>query len=104
MPLCWRIRLEGCSAGLLFDALYYGNNAMGHSIIALMPTGLQRFHHIGHWHFITCSCYHRQPFLSSARCRDVFVEMLEQVRQKYDFGIAGYAAILKNLTDCSVTP
>jgi putative transposase len=58
-----------------------------------MPTGLQRFRHTGHWHFITCSCYRRQAFLGSARRRDLFLEMLEQVRQKYDFDIGGYVAM-----------
>jgi len=35
-----------------------------------MPKGLQRFHHTGDWHFITCSCYRRQKFLDSMRRRN----------------------------------
>jgi putative transposase len=58
-----------------------------------MPTGLQPFHQAGHWHFITCSCYRRQPFLGSARRRDLFLQILESVRQKYDFGVGGYVAM-----------
>jgi hypothetical protein len=30
-----------------------------------MPKGLRRFHSTGQRHFITCSCYRRQPFLGS---------------------------------------
>lgn len=58
-----------------------------------MPKGLRRFHHTGDWHFITCSCYRRQKFLNSVRRRDLFLNILEQVRTKYDFVVAGYVAM-----------
>jgi len=58
-----------------------------------MPKGLQRFHSSGHEHFITCSCYHRQPFLSSVRRRDLFLKILEEVRQKYQFVVCGYVVM-----------
>jgi putative transposase len=58
-----------------------------------MPKGLRRFHHTGHWHFITCSCYRRQKFLDSVRRRDLFLDILEQVRAKYDLVIAGYVVM-----------
>src|SRR6516164_10013043 len=58
-----------------------------------MPKGLRRFHHTGDWHFITCSCYCRQRFLDSVRRRDLFLEILEQVRAKYDFVVAGYVVM-----------
>src|SRR5215467_12316366 len=58
-----------------------------------MPKGLQRFHNTGRWHFITCSCYQRQKFLGSVRHRDVFVEILEEVRKKHDFVVAGYVVM-----------
>jgi hypothetical protein len=45
-----------------------------------MPTGLRRFHPSAQKYFITCSCYHRQPFLASARCRDMFLNILGEVR------------------------
>ena len=54
-----------------------------------MPTGLRRFHHTGHWHFIACSCYRRQSLLGTTRRRDLFLQILESVRQKYDFGVGG---------------
>src|SRR5215472_7356433 len=42
----------------------------------------------GERHFITCSCYHRMQFpafsiQSSARRRDVFLKILEEVRRKF---------------------
>jgi putative transposase len=58
-----------------------------------MPKGLRRFHHTGDWHFITCSCYRREKFLDSVRRRDLFLDILEQVRAKYDFVVAGYVAM-----------
>jgi putative transposase len=58
-----------------------------------MPRGLQRFHSGGDEHFITCSCYHRQPFLASARRRDLFLEILEEVRYKYQFVVWGYVVM-----------
>lgn len=58
-----------------------------------MPKGLQRFHSSGHEHFITCSCYHRRPFLASARRRDLFLKILEEVRQKYQFIVWGYVVM-----------
>jgi putative transposase len=58
-----------------------------------MPKGLRRFHASGDQHFITCSCYRRQPFLGSARRRNLFLKILEEVRQKYDFVVWGYVVM-----------
>ena len=38
--------------------------------------GLRRIHGGGNLHFITTSCYQREPLLGSARARDVFLEIL----------------------------
>jgi REP-associated tyrosine transposase len=58
-----------------------------------VPKGLRRIHGAGDWHFITCSCYRRQQFLGSAKRRDLFLNILEEVRVKYDFSIAGYVVM-----------
>ena len=58
-----------------------------------MPSGLKRYYGSGDIHFITASCYQRQPLLGSARRRDVFVKVLEQVRQRYQFVIVGYVVM-----------
>src|SRR5215471_11461805 len=58
-----------------------------------MPKRLRRAHGGGDRHFITCSCYHRMPFLGSARRRDLFLKILEEVRQKFDFVVWGYVVM-----------
>lgn len=44
-------------------------------------------------HFITTSCYRRKPLLGSARARDIFVEVFEQVRRKYVFDVVGFVVM-----------
>jgi hypothetical protein len=46
---------------------------------------LHRYYGAGDLHFITCSCYRRQPLLGSPRRRDLFLRVLEQVRKRYAF-------------------
>ena len=58
-----------------------------------MPKGLRRFHASGDRHFITCSCYRRQQLLGSARRRNLFLKILEEVRQKYNFVVWGYVVM-----------
>jgi putative transposase len=58
-----------------------------------MPKGLRRIHGGGDWHFITCSCYRRQQFFSSARRKDLFLKILEEVRVKYNVIIGGYVVM-----------
>lgn len=58
-----------------------------------MPKGLRRIYGGGDFHFITCSCYRRQAWLKSSRRRNIFLEILEQVRKKYRFILAGYVVM-----------
>ena len=58
-----------------------------------MPTGLRRFYGAGHLHFITSSCYQRQPLLNNVYRRDLFLQVLEQVRQNYRFVVVGYVVM-----------
>jgi putative transposase len=55
-----------------------------------MPSGLKRYQHCRHLHFITFTCYHRAPLLAEAETRDAFVSVLERVRQWYGFCVIGY--------------
>jgi putative transposase len=55
-----------------------------------MPHGLKRYYGHEYLHFLTCSCYHRQPWLASAHRRDLFLQILEEVRQRYGFVVVGY--------------
>ena len=58
-----------------------------------MPTGLRRFQRAGQLHFITFSCYRRQPKLGAAEARALFERSLEQTRRAYGFGVLGYVAM-----------
>ena len=62
-----------------------------------MPTGLQRYYGAGHLHFLTCSCYHRHPWLGSAPRRDLFLGILEEVRQRYRFVVVGYVVMPEHI-------
>jgi putative transposase len=62
-----------------------------------MPSGLHRTYGAHHLHFITCSCYRRLPFLGSARCRDRFLSILEQTRQRYRFVVVGYVVMPEHI-------
>ena len=44
-------------------------------------------------HFVTTSCYRREPLLGSARARDRFLKILEEVRRSYGFLVIGYVAM-----------
>jgi len=51
-----------------------------------MPKGLKRYYGQDHLHYLPCSCYHRQPWLASAARRHLFLQIIEEVRQRYGFG------------------
>ncbi len=55
-----------------------------------MPWGLKRFQEARCLHFLTFSCYGREPFLGTSFARDIFEPTLEQTRQWYGFYVAGY--------------
>ena len=54
---------------------------------------LERRYGQGHLHFITCSCYRRLPFFASERRRNVFLKILREVRDRYDFALLGYVVM-----------
>ena len=58
-----------------------------------VPTGLKRYYGGGDLHFITCSCYHRIPWLNSARRRDLFLSIMEETRQRCRFVVLGYVVM-----------
>lgn len=55
-----------------------------------MPKGLVRYQKSGSFHFITFSCYRRQPLLAREPVYSVFERELEAVRVRYGFIVAGY--------------
>jgi len=58
-----------------------------------MPRRLHRYYGAGYLHFITTSCYQRRPLLGSPCNRDLFLEVLEQVRRRYHFVVVGYVVM-----------
>ena len=55
-----------------------------------MPWSLKRYQKTRDLHFITFSCYRRQPFLNSPHTRDLAQLTLERTRRSYQFFITGY--------------
>lgn len=53
----------------------------------------KRFYGTNDLHCINCSCYHRQPWLATAKRRDLFLAVLEEVRQRYRFVVVGYVVM-----------
>jgi len=62
-----------------------------------MKHRLKRIYGLGHLHFITCSCHRRRALLGTARARDVFLRILNHVRDKYDFALVGYAVMPEHI-------
>ncbi|MFL6436922.1 MAG: transposase [Terriglobales bacterium] len=54
---------------------------------------VRRFYGQGDQHFITTSCYRRKPLLGTARARDVFVAVPEQVRRRFRFDVIGFVVM-----------
>jgi|SRR5450755_3402421 putative transposase len=62
-----------------------------------MRRNLKRFYGSGDLHFITCSCYRRQPLLGTPARRDLFLTVLEQVRRRYEFVVVGYVVMPEHI-------
>jgi len=58
---------------------------------------LERRYGQGDLHFITCSCYQRRPLFRSARRRDMFLRILDQVRTRYQFSLVGYVVMPEHI-------
>jgi putative transposase len=58
-----------------------------------MPWSLKRYYGTGSLHFITWSCYRRQPLLNSAERRDLLLIVLEKMRNRYRFAVIGYVVM-----------
>jgi len=54
---------------------------------------LKRFYGRRDLHFVTFSCYRRRPFLGTARARNRFVRILDEVRLRYAFALIGYVVM-----------
>jgi putative transposase len=62
-----------------------------------MRRNLKRYYGAGHLHFITCSCYRRQPLLGAPRRRNLFLSVLERMRKRYQFVVLGYVVMPEHI-------
>jgi putative transposase len=60
---------------------------------ASVPWNLKRYYGNQDLHFLTYTCYRRLPLLASVRARNVFVEILGEVRDRYGFLLVGYVVM-----------
>ena len=58
-----------------------------------MPRGLRRFQESGQSHFVTFSCYRRQPNFVSAAVYDLFPRCLEHMRRRFGMRVYGYVVM-----------
>jgi putative transposase len=58
-----------------------------------MPQALHRSYGARDLHFLTFSCYQRQPLFSSTTCCDLFLQVLERVRRRYRLVVLGYVVM-----------
>jgi putative transposase len=63
----------------------------------MMRRNFKRYYGADDLHFITCSCYRRQPLLGSAELRDLFLVVLEQVRRRYQFVVVGFVVMPEHI-------
>jgi putative transposase len=62
-----------------------------------MAHKLIRHYGRGHLHFITFTCYRRLLLLRPVRARNVFVQILGQVRDRYGFSLVGYVVMPEHI-------
>jgi putative transposase len=62
-----------------------------------MAHKLIRHYGRGHLHFITFTCYRRLPLLRAVRARNVFVQILSEVRDRYGFSLVGYVVMPEHI-------
>ena len=63
----------------------FANDTLAH-----MAYGLKRYQQSKQCHFVTFSCYRRQPRLRDERLCELFCACLERVRRKYGLRVYGY--------------
>ena len=61
-----------------------------------MPWTLKRYYETNALHFITFSCAERKPLLTAER-RDLFEQVLEEMRVRYQFVVVGYVVMPEHI-------
>jgi putative transposase len=60
---------------------------------SVVPKNLKRYYGRCDVHFVTFSCYDRIPLLRTVGARNVFVEVLGIIRDRYKFSLVGYVVM-----------
>jgi REP-associated tyrosine transposase len=58
-----------------------------------VPYGLERYQQTGQAHFVTFSCFKREPYLRDSRLATAFLRSLELVRRRYQMRIYAYVVM-----------
>ncbi|PYX00091.1 MAG: hypothetical protein DMG89_05505 [Acidobacteria bacterium] len=58
-----------------------------------MPRGLRRLQDSGESHFVTFSCYHRQPYFAPSEVFDLFVHCVEDMRRRFELSVYDYVVM-----------
>jgi REP element-mobilizing transposase RayT len=58
-----------------------------------MPKNPKRHYGRLDLHFLTFSCYQRLPLLDSMPPRNLFVQVLDEIRERYEFKLLGYVVM-----------
>jgi putative transposase len=58
-----------------------------------MRNKLVRIYGQGDLHFVTFSCYRRQRLMERVAARNLFVKVLGDVRERYEFALAGFVVM-----------
>jgi putative transposase len=69
-----------------------------------MPCGLRRFQESGQSHFVTFSCYRRQPYFEATNVFDLFVHCLEDMRRRFELCVYGYVVMPEHVHLLSSEP
>jgi putative transposase len=62
-----------------------------------MPWGLKRYYGTGCLHFITCSCYRREPVLATPENRDLLLTVIQLMRDRYQIVVIGYVVMPEHI-------
>jgi len=62
-----------------------------------MTEGLHRFYGGNDLHFLTFSCYRRQPLFRNQVYCDLFLRILDRVRRRYRFVVLGYVVMPEHI-------
>lgn len=58
-----------------------------------MPASPKAASPLGQSHFLTFSCYHRQPILARIEMQESFLQALETLRVRFAFYVFGYVVM-----------